>query len=203
MLATTMGIVVPVPSAVVRSTSNREVTSEWLGTTKTSSYVRSYGGRCPSRNFICDALLFWPLRLYFVAVAAPERVELAGGVDALIGVGTEEVALRLGQCGGQAIGTQTVVVGQRRGEAWYRNTQLGGGDHHAPPAVDALLDGVAEVRCRDQRGQVRPIGECFFDPIEELRADDAAATPNGGQIARVDVPAVLGAARRDLVEPWA
>ncbi|CPU43634.1 Uncharacterised protein [Mycobacteroides abscessus] len=54
MLATTMGIVVPVPSAVVRSTSNREVTSEWLGTTKTSSYVRSYGGRCPSRNFICE-----------------------------------------------------------------------------------------------------------------------------------------------------
>ena len=36
MLATTTGIVVPVPSAVDRSTSNREVTSDRLGTMKTS-----------------------------------------------------------------------------------------------------------------------------------------------------------------------
>ncbi len=37
MLATTTGIVVPVPSAVDRSTSKREMTSERLGTMKTSS----------------------------------------------------------------------------------------------------------------------------------------------------------------------
>jgi hypothetical protein len=37
MLATTTGMVVPVPSAVDRSTSNREDTSERLGTMKTSS----------------------------------------------------------------------------------------------------------------------------------------------------------------------
>ena len=36
MLATTTGIVVPVPSPVVRSTSNRETTSERDGTRKTS-----------------------------------------------------------------------------------------------------------------------------------------------------------------------
>lgn len=36
MLATTMGMVVPVPSVVVRSTSKREVSSERPGTTKTS-----------------------------------------------------------------------------------------------------------------------------------------------------------------------
>jgi hypothetical protein len=37
MLATTTGMVVPVPSAVDRSTSNREVTSERFGTMNTSS----------------------------------------------------------------------------------------------------------------------------------------------------------------------
>ena len=33
----TFGFVVPVPSTVDRSTSNREVTSDWPGTMKTSS----------------------------------------------------------------------------------------------------------------------------------------------------------------------
>ncbi len=44
MLETTSGSVVPVPSAVVRSTSKRLVTSERAGTMKTSLYVRSYEG---------------------------------------------------------------------------------------------------------------------------------------------------------------
>ncbi len=41
MLATTIGMVVPDPSEVARSTSNREVTSVRFGTRNTSSYVRS------------------------------------------------------------------------------------------------------------------------------------------------------------------
>ena len=44
MLATTMGMVVPVPSTVVRSTSRREVTSDRTGTMNTSSNVRSGSG---------------------------------------------------------------------------------------------------------------------------------------------------------------
>ena len=50
MLATTSGMVVPVPSAVDRSTSKRDVTSERRGTMKTSLYVRSCAGCRPLRN---------------------------------------------------------------------------------------------------------------------------------------------------------
>lgn len=43
ILATTSGMVVPVPSGEERSTPWREPTAERPGTMKTSSYVRSYG----------------------------------------------------------------------------------------------------------------------------------------------------------------
>src|SRR5690349_24895711 len=51
MLATTIGMVAPVPSDVERSTSNRDVTSERPGTMNTSLYVRSCAGCSPLRNF--------------------------------------------------------------------------------------------------------------------------------------------------------
>ena len=50
MLATTIGMVVPVPSTAVRSTSKREVTSERDGTRKTSPYVRSEVAAWPGRK---------------------------------------------------------------------------------------------------------------------------------------------------------
>ena len=45
MFATAIGIVVPTRSGVVRSTSNREPTSDMLGTINTSLYVRSCTGK--------------------------------------------------------------------------------------------------------------------------------------------------------------
>ena len=53
MLATTTGMVAPVPSDVDRSTSKRDVTSERPGTMNTSLYVRSCAGSRPLRNFTC------------------------------------------------------------------------------------------------------------------------------------------------------
>src|SRR5690606_35686466 len=78
--------------------------------------------------------------LHFGAVPAPQGVELAGAVGAFVGVGTEEVALALGEGGGQPVGAQPVVVGQRRREGRDGDAELGGGDHDASPAVDADLD---------------------------------------------------------------
>ena len=77
---------------------------------------------------------------------------------------------------------------------------LRGGDDDAAPAVDRVLHRTAEVRRDDQRRQVRVLVERLLDPVEELRADDAAAAPDGGQVARGDAPVVLGAAGLDLVE---
>ena len=53
MLATTSGMVVPVPSGEARSTPWREPTAERLGTMNTSSYVRSYGGLMSLRKRTC------------------------------------------------------------------------------------------------------------------------------------------------------
>lgn len=58
----------------------------------------------------------------------------------------------------------------------------------------------AEIRGHNQTGQVRAGVKGFLDVVEELRPDDAAATPDGGQVARRDVPAEFGAAGLDLVE---
>src|SRR4051794_1338346 len=52
LLATTRGSVVPMPSAVERSTSSREGTSDRLGTMNTSLYVRSNGGAVSVRKRI-------------------------------------------------------------------------------------------------------------------------------------------------------
>ena len=85
------------------------------------------------------------LGLNLSAIAAPQRVEAGRrlGVGAAVGVRAEEVAQPLGQCRRQPLGAQRVVVGQRRGEAGDRDAQLGGRHHHAAPAVDTGLDGIA------------------------------------------------------------
>lgn len=46
------------------------------------------------------------------AVAAPQGVVLARRVDPLVGVGAEEIALALGECGREPFGAQGVVVRQ-------------------------------------------------------------------------------------------
>ena len=54
-------------------------------------------------------------------------VELAPWpVDALIGVGTEKVALSLEEIGRQSFGAQTVIVGKSRRQAGCGNAVTGG-----------------------------------------------------------------------------
>src|SRR5512144_2157682 len=115
-------------------------------------------------------LLAWKSGFDLAAVAAPQRVELlaALGVDALVGVRAEEVALGLGQRGRQPLRAQRVVVGQRRREAGDRDAELAGGDDDAAPAVDSRLDRAAEVRGGDQARKVRVLVKRLFDAVEEL-----------------------------------
>src|SRR5690606_9633756 len=133
-------------------------------------------------------------------VVGPGGVEAAGTVHPAIGVGAEVVALALDQGRRQPFGPQRVVVGQCRGETRCGDTQSYSGGHDRTPRVLGVLHGRAELAAGQQRGQcaLRAVGGA--DVVEELRADDAAASPDGGHGAEVDVPAVLGAARLDLVE---
>src|SRR6202011_66947 len=53
---------------------------------------------------------------------------------------------------------------------------------------------------RSQRRQIRVLVERLLDPVQELRPDDAATAPDGGEVARGDGPGVFGAAGLDVVE---
>ena len=83
MLDTTIGIVVPIPSGVVRSTANRLPTDDWLGTMNTSLYVSScpgsgcsirIGGSCQvGRHSLGVGAAAYAPRMLDATPAAPPR----------------------------------------------------------------------------------------------------------------------------------
>src|SRR3989440_1952245 len=121
-------------------------------------------------------------------------MERAVAVRTAVRVRAEEVAQALDQGGGQAFGPQRVVVGQGGGEAGHRDAEPdGGGDHVAP----GLLGGgevFAEVHVGQQRGQFGVVLVGGADAVEECGPDNAAAAPDDGDLAEVEVPVVLLAA---------
>ena len=121
-------------------------------------------------------------------------------VYALEGVRTEEVTLTLNQSSRQALSAQAVVVGQGRGEYRHRQAHLGCGDNHAAPRRDEFGELALEVWVEDESRQLRVGVISLPDAIQELRADDATATPDGGEIARVNVPTELLGTGLDLIE---
>ena len=75
-----------------------------------------------------------------------------------------------------------------------------GGARRPAPGVLGAAERLDEVRGGEQHRQVRGLGVGVGDAVEELGADDAAAAPDLGDRAEVDVPVVLGGAGADLVE---
>src|SRR5690625_480124 len=82
----------------------------------------------------------------FAAVGGPFGVIGPLGVHALVGVGTEVVALALDQGGGQPFGTHLVQVGHCGGEPWNGDSGLCGGAEHAAGAGTGLGQAGAEDR---------------------------------------------------------
>ncbi len=135
-------------------------------------------------------------------VPAPQRVERTVPVHPAVRVRAEEVPLPLGQSGRQAFRPQRVVVRQRRGEAGRRHAPAGSprsAPHASRPA--RRRSPRANVSSDSRLGRSARASYGGADAVQEGRADDAAAAPDRGDGAEVDVPAVLLAARGDLVEP--
>src|SRR5688572_6198009 len=65
--------------------------------------------------------------------AGPVGVEDALAVRAAVGVRAEEVALPLGDVGGQALRAIRVVIGQRGAQGGHGDAQADGGLHHMAP----------------------------------------------------------------------
>src|SRR4029453_6547092 len=127
----------------------------------------------------------------FGLVFAPQRVERTFGINAAVGVRTEEVALALDQCSGNALAAQAVVVRQRGGEDRYRDAQLDGGGYNAAPGREGLGDGLGESRREQEVGRLLLGRVGLGDVLEEFCADDATCAPQRGDLVQLEVPAVL------------
>ena len=124
-------------------------------------------------------------------------MEHAVAIDAAVGVRAEEIALRLGQVGGQPRASIRVVVRERRRSGRHRNAKPHCGLHddrrHACWPRSPIR--VAERFVEQQIDETRVAPERVADVAEQGRADDAAGAPDLRDLAEVDVVAVLG--RRD------
>jgi len=131
-----------------------------------------------------------------LSVTGPVSVEDAWPVDALIGVGTKEVALRLDERRGQPLGAQSVEVSQRTGEAgrWDPGGRRGG--HNPAPAALTAHHSVSEVVVDQERRQIRIAVVGLPDPVKETDQDDAPTAPDRGERAEVYVSSVFRSAAR-------
>src|SRR5699024_8049939 len=123
------------------------------------------------------------LDLKLAAVTGPQGVEVARLVDAVVGVCTEEVTLALDDGGRQTLGTQGVGVGQGGVQHRCRQTQLRDVDDTPAPRVHQGRGLTLEGGVEQQAGQLGIVVVGLNDAVEELRADDAATAPDGGEAA--------------------
>src|SRR5260370_875982 len=149
---------------------------------------------------VSEPLPLWSVRPkkdltgFLGAVLRPQGVKDAVTVRTAVGVRAEVVAQALDEGGGQALGAQRVVVGQRGREAGDGDAEARGGGHHVAPGVLGAGQVLAELLVGQQRGQLGVGLVGGADPVQELGADDAATAPDDGDLAQVEGPVVLAAA---------
>src|SRR3981081_2436761 len=118
--------------------------------------------------------------------------ELAAGlVDALVGVGAEEVSLCLQQICRQAGGAESVVERERRGESWCRHAGLNRLDDATAPGGFVIVQHLAEKIGDQQVGEVRILIISFLDLAQETAADDATAAPHQRDSSEIQIPALV------------
>ncbi|MNU73105.1 hypothetical protein D3C71_625820 [compost metagenome] len=112
----------------------------------------------------------------------------------------EEIALRLQQVRAQARRAVAVVVGQRGAEGRHRDAVAHRQRHHLAPVLLRAVQQVLKERVEHQVAQRRVAAEGVGDAVQKARADDAAAAPDRGDAAQVELPAFLLAHGLDQVE---
>ncbi len=117
-------------------------------------------------------------------------MEDAGLVNALVGVRTKEIALRLQEIRWKASRAITVVIRQRRRKRGDRYPELDSGRNNEAPFRLRSFDGPGEIAIEEKILQRRITPICLNDSIKKLGANDTAAPPNRGDVAEVQVPFV-------------
>ena len=140
------------------------------------------------------------LLLDLAAVAAPQRVERALAINALVRVSAEEIALPLDEVRGKLGRADAVVVGERRSESRDRNAGERAEAHDAPPGLHRLADLAGEIGVGQKQRELRVALIGLGDAVEEDGANDAAAPPDARHRPEVHVPAVLLGSLADELE---
>src|SRR5438270_7839494 len=98
-----------------------------------------------------------------------------GVVGALIGVRSEEIALRLRKVLRQAGAAIAVEVSQRSGKCRHRHSHFQRGAYHAAPGGLGRVDAAEKIVVQHQISQLGLLVEGAHDVIQKERANDAAA----------------------------
>ena len=120
----------------------------------------------------------------------PLGVEDAGLIDALVGMRTKEIALRLQEIRWKASRAITVIIRQRGRKRGDRYAELDSCRNDEAPFRLRSFDGPGEIPVEEKILQRRITPICLNDSIEKFRANDAAAAPDRGDVAQVQVPFV-------------
>mmetsp|Transcript_8435 Transcript_8435/g.23794 ORF Transcript_8435/g.23794 Transcript_8435/m.23794 type:complete len:226 (-) Transcript_8435:446-1123(-) len=130
---------------------------------------------------------------------APDGVEPALLVDALVRVRPEEVPLRLHEVRRKALPAVRVEVPEAGGHAWDPDAARDGQRDHAPPALLGGHQGARKLVVQQQvlQGAVPVVG--LLDRVQEGGPDDAPALPDASHLPQVDAPLLLLALRPDDV----
>src|SRR5256886_9068959 len=125
----------------------------------------------------------------------PFGVKNAGLIDSFVRVRTEEIALRLQEVRRQPSRPITVEVSERCGKCRNRDAVFNGCCYRNAPVALRLFDGSREITIEQKVVERRIALISLDDSVEKFRANDAAAPPDGGDIAEVEVPFVFRASR--------
>jgi hypothetical protein len=123
-----------------------------------------------------------------------------GFVGALVGVGSKEVALGLEEIRGEAGGAVAVVVAEAGAEGRDRDAVQRRDADYFTPVLLGLAEYVFEERIEHEIGEAGVGAVGVGDPIEEAGANDATATPDGGDATEIEAPVFLLAHGFDEIE---
>lgn len=118
----------------------------------------------------------------------PLGVKDARLVDALVGVRAKKISLCLKQIRRQTRRSVAIEVGERGAEGRDRDPVFDCGSDRDAPVILSPFDDPGEVLVEEEIVQRRIAFIGFLDPIQKLRADDATAAPNGGDVAEIQIP---------------
>src|SRR5512138_3117520 len=138
---------------------------------------------------------------YFISgscvICCPIRMERALTVEAAVGMRAEVIALGLREVGWQPLTAIRVEVCERRAQCQHRDAHANRSLDEEAPALLARLYGLAEGVVQQEVRKRGISSKCSRDIAEQAGTDNAACSPDAGDLAQVQVISILAGGRRE------